>query len=146
MAHDLPSTFWDRVERTDGCWLWIGRRTQLGYGQLQRAGRRIYVHRLSFEAHNGSIPAGLEVCHSCDTPACVRPDHLWLGTHAENIGDARAKGHYAGERNGRARMTFAQVRVIRSSETPERELADLLGVTPWMIRSVRTGRRWNGVS
>jgi hypothetical protein len=92
--------FWAKVEKTEGCWLWTGsRRPPGGYGQFRSANQQmVSTHRFSWELHNGLIPPGLCVCHRCDNPACVRPDHLFLGTMLDNNRDMMAKGRdrYAG--------------------------------------------------
>jgi hypothetical protein len=97
--------FWRRVQRSDGCWLWTGARNPAGYGVIRpKAGRMIRVHRYSWELHFGAIPFDKEVCHTCDVRNCVRPDHLWLGTHEENVADMVAKGR---NRSGRPRKVAA---------------------------------------
>ena len=99
----LEQRFWERVRKSDGCWLWTGRHRPDGYGQLLTAERRVvYAHRLAYEIHHGPIPDGMFVCHHCDNTPCVRPDHLFLGTHADNMRDMREKGRAA---NGNTRKT-----------------------------------------
>jgi hypothetical protein len=129
--------FWDLVEKTDGCWLWKGSTAsyRLGYGSFHPdADTRVRAHRYSYELHYGRVPDGLYVLHRCDTPACVRPDHLWLGSKAENNSDRALKGRSAtGERNGQhtkpgstargsqhgmAKLDEATVREIRSRYKP----------------------------
>lgn len=75
-----------------GCWIWMSSLSDRGYGQLTIKNKTIYAHRFSWELHNGPIPEGLLVCHHCDTPLCVNPDHLFVGTQKDNILDAMRKG------------------------------------------------------
>ena len=90
--------FWTRVvgDLATGCWLWTGPRFREGYGSLSYGPLRIRAHRFSWELHVGPIPEGLVVCHRCDNPPCVRPDHLFLGTQSDNLHDAVAKGRPIG--------------------------------------------------
>lgn len=87
--------FWLKVQKTDTCWLWIGHKDQQGYGKTSIRGKRILAHRYSYELHYEAIPSGLYVCHKCDVPNCIRPDHLFLGTNLENLADKFAKNRQA---------------------------------------------------
>lgn len=113
-------------EPFSGCWLWMGVVTKDGYGQLvplMREGPRtsIKAHRLSYELHKGRIPPGLKVLHSCDTPCCVNPAHLRVGTDKDNKLDAIRKNRHArGETNGHSKLTTQQVLDIRAAHSSGR--------------------------
>lgn len=84
-------------EKGLGCWLWQGSISRLGYGEMRLdRNTKGKAHRVAWELENGPIPEGMEVCHSCDVRACVRVDHLFLGTHLDNMRDASAKGRLDG--------------------------------------------------
>lgn len=88
----LAERFWQKVKKSDSCWEWQGANVPKGYGIIGKDGRNQYAHRVSWELHTGVIPKGLLVCHHCDNPKCVRPDHLFVGTHQDNLRDMSRKG------------------------------------------------------
>lgn len=101
---DITERFWAKVDQTPGlgplgdCWEWQGHRMKFGYGVIRHDGRIRKAHRVSFALNNGALPEEMMVCHRCDNPACVRPDHLFLGTQQDNMDDRMAKGRYVRNR------------------------------------------------
>ncbi len=87
--------FWQKVSKTDSCWVWTGLKQKAGYGLIQEGGKnggkRITASRLSYKLAYGDFDQSLKVCHTCDNPSCVRPDHLFLGTQADNMRDCSLK-------------------------------------------------------
>lgn len=86
--------FWERVQKTDSCWLWKGLRTNYGYGRVVVSGRIWRVHRLAWTFENGSIPKSMMVCHKCNNRLCVRHSHLYLGNAQSNAHDAIRAGTF----------------------------------------------------
>jgi hypothetical protein len=132
-----------------GCWLWIGATTEDGgYGQISQDYRRMLAHRLSWELYNGPIPEGMNVLHHCDTPSCVNPKHLFLGTQLDNAKDCWSKNRHSfpiGELHPGSKLTEDQVKTIRLSSQKSQILADEYNVTVGLIKHIRHRRLWKHI-
>ena len=139
--------FWQRVKTScNECWLWTGAKNikTKKYGRFAHGGQKVQSHRFAYEFCYGQIPDGLQVCHKCDNGRCVRPDHLFLGTNAENMADKLVKGlQLKGEKVNTAKLSAAQVMEIRSrkGERP-RDLAKEYGVKECTISNILANRIW----
>lgn len=129
-----------------GCWIWTGGSRPNGKGvpyprHWSDSGKSIGAHRFSFELHNGPIPKGMYVCHKCDTPMCVNPDHLFIGTHHDNMRDMVEKGRsFNGrgqDKKGRAKLTNAQAQRIREMEQSHTKIAEAFGVSASTIGRIK---------
>lgn len=137
---------------SSGCIEWTGSITEGGYGHLWVNDRLELAHRLAFALVSGPIPEGGDVrgmcvCHRCDNRLCVNPDHLFLGTHAENMRDMDGKGRRAptnGQRNGRAKLTAEQVKEIRSLKgaMSQAAIGARFGVSKTLVRRIHQGKAW----
>lgn len=150
----------DRLDRysipepNSGCWLWTAYCNDRGYGRLNVENKVKFAHRLSFERHKGEIPDGMLVCHRCDNPSCINPDHLFLGTHSDNSADCAAKGRMHCQVNPLAsptrKLEVEQVRYIKAtyrrgqSPTPT-QLARRFAVSVSTIQSIISGQNWRSV-
>lgn len=146
----LDELFWAKVRKGDGCWEWLGGTSHLGYGAYswREAGKSFTrgAHRLSWELSLGPIPKGLCVCHVCDNPLCVNPQHLFLGTHKDNSQDMAKKGRSThGEKNRQAKLCaddVLKIRELRRLGWTYQRIAEKFNVTMSPVRDVCKGRAW----
>jgi hypothetical protein len=131
----LADRFWSKVEKTDGCWIWKAGRS-VGYGSFLYGGKCTTAHRVAWILTFGDIAEDVVVCHKCDNPPCVRPDHLFIGTDKDNSDDKIQKGRQGrafGSRNANHRLTFAKAQEMRSlyatGEWSIAKLAEAFGVS-----------------
>jgi hypothetical protein len=143
----IEERFWPKVDKTsspNGCWIWQGKTKVSGYGQIYYNGKFWVTHRLSYALLKGEIPEGKEVCHNCpggDNRLCVNPDHLWTGTHKENMQDrnrkGRSKGEFGlGEAHINAKLTkekVIEIRTLVAQGVSYVELAEVYKVSPTAI-------------
>lgn len=139
LAHVAP-------EPNCGCLLWVG--SYRGeYGRLKIDGETHAAHRLSFRLFNGAIPCGMHVLHLCDVTICVNPDHLFLGTEADNHADKAAKGRSArGTRNARAKLSEGVVLAIFGADGRHADIAIRFGVCKATVCHIKSGRQWSSVT
>jgi hypothetical protein len=171
LSDDVRSRFWRRVDKSGGvpshvpeigeCWRWTGKLNDAGYGRLSvHRGVRGGIwraHRVSWTLHFGAIPDGLWVLHRCDNPACVRPHHLFTGTHLDNVRDCIGKGRFhdghgyliRGERNPGAKVTERQAADIRARYDAERTnenarlIAAQYGLSRSQVQRIAYGGAWS---
>ena len=135
-------------EPNSGCWLWIGASSPSGYGNFAVGRRQIGAHRFSWDMRRGPIPEGMHVCHKCDVPACVNPDHLFLGTVEDNMNDMKRKGRAAkprGEASAYAKISEATARSIKYSIGTLVSVAAQYGVSTASVWKIRRGDNWGHV-
>jgi len=162
---ETTPSFWQWVEPDANCWHWTGNRLPSGYGRVSVRGtglgkKNLYAHRVAYELVLGPIRDGLHVLHRCDNPPCVRPDHLFLGTQADNVADRDRKGRQAsratapngkwrrGEESPCARLTSQDVLSIRKWHELGMSSAAIsrrLGVAPTTVGHVVRGHTWRHV-
>lgn len=159
MNADQIERFWTKVQKTDSCWNWNGQFSKSGYGKfaVRENGirRHLRAHRAAWEIATGSAPS-LLVCHRCDNPACVRIDHLFLGTAKDNTQDALRKGRLRtgpmpagavcrGERSGNARLTeidVLEIRALAATGLAQSAIAARFGIRQPQVSAIVIGRSW----
>lgn len=147
-SEEIVSKFWAKVRKSEGCWEWLGGKDFRGYGRFS-CGYKTLIgpHRFSWMIHYGGFPIELNVCHKCDNPSCVRPDHLFLGTQSDNNLDAVAKGRQIGAKKRDTRkLTKEEILQIRKTNQrtllkehgmfSQRRLAERYGVSPGVIQRI----------
>src|SRR3990167_554627 len=149
--------FWSAVSigTPTQCWTWLKAKNRHGYGMFWTDRRMKLAHRVAYTLRTGSIPKGLCILHRCDNPACVNPNHLFLGTQIDNIRDCVSKDRHKkgtaglrcgdaarGALNPMAKLTQEQVSAIRLDRRPQREVAEMHGVSQSTISLICCWKRW----
>jgi len=144
---DLATRLAHYTKKGAGCWEWTGSRDPNGYGRLNIGGYPALAHRLSWQVHCHEISPEQHVLHRCDNPACVRPDHLFLGDQADNNHDMIAKGRFSpgvslGEDHGHAKLTDDDVRAIRAHPGPQTAIAKQFGISQAQVSDIKRRKSW----
>lgn len=153
MQNDLTKErFWKFVLKSEKCWLWTGSKTKKGgYGQISIKGKPFRANRFSWIIHYGEIPKGLMICHKCDNPSCVHPEHLFLGNQITNMRDMISKNRQniaRGCRKPACKLDEEKIKTIRSLyQNPfcARELADKFNVSKQNILDIVKRKAWKHV-
>ena len=143
-----------RGESTDACWVWTGSKSSKGYGNFNVNRSTQSSHRISYRLHVGEIGEGLIICHTCDNPACVNPDHLFTGTHLDNVTDKMDKGrdrygNQKGIANASSRLSEEDVRYIVTllPSMTNVAISKLIGkVTHASVSLIRRGKSWSHIT
>ncbi len=153
MTTTLVKRFVSKCDTSGSCWLWTGCCDKQGYGRINAGGKHghsLFAHRVSWQIFNGDIPSEMCVCHSCDNPRCVNPDHLFIGTHSDNMKDCESKhrrrhGFNKGEVNGQCKlsdMDVAYIRIMFAEGYTQADLSRIFNVSPSQVyRIVRNKER-----
>lgn len=123
----LIERLYGRVRPSGDCLLWTGATAGKNYGRLEVSGKPRYAHRLAYELAFGEIPAGLSVCHRCDVPRCINPDHLFLGTAKDNCADSIAKGRRPQMAGSKPKFDRNRMRALKASGLSIKEVAQEMG-------------------
>lgn len=145
----IEERFTEKTVDVNGCWLWTASKFKNGYGRFRVAGETLYAHRVSYELFIDEIPNGLLVCHTCDVRHCVNPEHLFLGTHKDNMVDAMHKGRVAtGDSNSMTKLSpedIKNIRLLCISGESDKDVANIYNVHRGNIWSIRTGKTWKHI-
>jgi len=145
----LKERFDEKIEivTESGCWIWTAGADDLGYGRIGVKGSTKLAHRVGWELYKGKIPDGKNLCHRCDVPACVNPDHLFIGTQADNMMDMGAKGrgnHVHGERNGKTKITEKTAReiLLLKGKMRHKDISEKYNISINTVRGILRRVRW----
>ncbi len=144
----IKKYFLSKVAKTNCCWEWVGAKDKKGYGKFASKGLSPRAHRAAFEIFVQPIPNGLQVLHKCDNTSCVNPNHLYMGTHADNMRDKKERGHTEyGENNYHAILNRGQVEKIKqlysTGEYKQIDLAKMFSISQPTISAIIIGRVWS---
>jgi len=132
------------IDPVTGCWEYSGGRDKDGYGKFKKNGKNVRAHRASYEKNKGPLLEDDLVCHSCDNPPCINPEHLFVGDHAVNHADRGRKGRQAkGSCHGRSKITEQQAIQLRLERPGERFAKEALGLSRTQYYRILRGEQWS---
>lgn len=140
-----------KINEETGCHEWTAHRHTFGYGGFKLNGKSYGAHRIAWVIANGPIPEGMCICHKCDNPCCVNHEHLFLGTHSDNMADKARKGrcpkmpNQKGEKHYQHRLSKKDVLKIRSMKETYATIAKMYGVSKSAIQHIKTKRTWKHI-
>ena len=140
--------FWSKVDTNGDCWTWIAGLVHDGYGRFWLNGSTYRANRVSYFIQHDIDPGEELVCHTCDNPGCVRPDHLWLGSDRDNRLDCIQKDRDAdrrGSKHGASKLTEKNVEAILTSSKSQVTLAQQYGISAGIVSEIQHGKRWQHV-
>ncbi len=146
----IKQRFDEKIDKSGNCWQWTGWKNRVGYGSFWYKDSPKRANRVAWLLEYGEIPNGMCVCHHCDNPSCVNPDHLFLGTHLDNMKDAALKGRFnpkIGQENGNSKLTEQQVLEIREMQgsLSQKNIARLYGVTQPLVGNIHRREIWRHI-
>lgn len=147
----LEHRFWSKVDKissANGCWLWTRTSNQRGYGMFRLEGKDVPAHRMSYRMCKGEIPKGMFVCHKCDNPPCVNPEHLFIGTAKDNSDDMIRKGRRGYSPHSKHFLKETDIPLIkdyRNNGMIYKDIAEMFNVSDRTIGKVCRGERWKHV-
>lgn len=146
----LKERFWQKVQKAgvDECWEWKAGKSNQRYGLFYLEGKMQYAHRVAWMLLKGCIPKGLFVCHTCDNPSCVNLNHLWLGTHNDNMTDMVTKGRWIRDRHPNAKLTIEDILQIRerlSCGESQKSIAADYKICRISVSRIKRNKTWKHV-
>lgn len=144
---DMKQKLFSKIKQVNDCWEWQGSLHRQGYGNFPYKNSGQLAHRVSWILFNGEIPSGMNICHKCDNPPCVNPDHLFVGSYQDNINDMFRKGrkNHQGENHPKVKLSSSQVLEIRellNKKITQEEICKKYGITNGHVGSIKHKRTW----
>lgn len=147
--------FWAKVDKTNSCWNWTAAKGAKGYGRFKLNGKLVSPHAISYQIHNDDYDSTKDVCHKCDNPSCINPEHLFLGTRTQNVLDSIQKGRWNGNPTKGAdhpssKLTDKDVMLIKAilkySDLNVVQIAKMFSVSLTTIKNIRSKKRWSHIN